>query len=126
MVKCAVGGVGPRGTSARRGRFAFGERPDRRDLHSFPTRRSSDLPAVARGEEPAALLVHDQAGWECVEDRKSTRLNSSHRCTSYAVFCLKKKSYSPHPRRWCAASACCWSSASTSPSRTRCPGGSPR
>src|SRR5438094_2209865 len=25
------------------------------------------------------------------EDRKSTRLNSSHRTTSYAVFCLKKK-----------------------------------
>src|SRR5437867_7409473 len=25
-------------------------------------------------------------------DRKSTRLNSSHRTTSYAVFCLKKKS----------------------------------
>src|SRR5437879_9523772 len=25
------------------------------------------------------------------EDRKSTRLNSSHRCISYAVFCLKKK-----------------------------------
>src|ERR1017187_4187982 len=25
-------------------------------------------------------------------DRKSTRLNSSHRCISYAVFCLKKKS----------------------------------
>src|SRR5437879_7371770 len=25
------------------------------------------------------------------EDRKSTRLNSSHRCNSYAVFCLKKK-----------------------------------
>src|SRR5437879_10614607 len=24
------------------------------------------------------------------EDRKSTRLNSSHRCISYAVFCLKK------------------------------------
>src|SRR5437762_6680725 len=24
-------------------------------------------------------------------DRKSTRLNSSHRCKSYAVFCLKKK-----------------------------------
>src|SRR5437764_11125818 len=28
-----------------------------------------------------------------VEDRKSTRLNSSHRCISYAVFCLKKKMY---------------------------------
>src|SRR5437762_7761724 len=26
-------------------------------------------------------------------DRKSTRLNSSHRCISYAVFCLKKKRY---------------------------------
>src|SRR3712207_8921703 len=26
-----------------------------------------------------------------VEDRKSTRLNSSHANTSYAVFCLKKK-----------------------------------
>src|SRR5207249_11102457 len=28
---------------------------------------------------------------ECAEDRKSTRLNSSHVSTSYAVFCLKKK-----------------------------------
>src|SRR5437762_12982663 len=26
-----------------------------------------------------------------IQDRKSTRLNSSHRCISYAVFCLKKK-----------------------------------
>src|SRR5437879_7157815 len=28
---------------------------------------------------------------DAAEDRKSTRLNSSHRCISYAVFCLKKK-----------------------------------
>src|SRR3712207_8601759 len=28
-----------------------------------------------------------------VEDRKSTRLNSSHANISYAVFCLKKKNY---------------------------------
>src|SRR3712207_7553865 len=28
---------------------------------------------------------------EVVEDRKSTRLNSSHANISYAVFCLKKK-----------------------------------
>src|SRR5437764_3764106 len=28
---------------------------------------------------------------EILLDRKSTRLNSSHRCISYAVFCLKKK-----------------------------------
>src|SRR2546422_4909673 len=27
----------------------------------------------------------------CLEDRKSTRLNSSHGYISYAVFCLKKK-----------------------------------
>src|SRR5207248_5084975 len=30
------------------------------------------------------------------EDRKSTRLNSSHRTISYAVFCLKKKKKSKH------------------------------
>src|SRR5437879_9952513 len=34
--------------------------------------------------EPAALTKFRR-------DRKSTRLNSSHRCISYAVFCLKKK-----------------------------------
>src|SRR5690554_7679516 len=33
-------------------------------------------------------VVHDDKG---VEDRKSTRLNSSHVRISYAVFCLKKK-----------------------------------
>src|SRR5256886_11611793 len=32
--------------------------------------------------------------WELLrEDRKSTRLNSSHSQISYAVFCLKKKKY---------------------------------
>src|SRR3712207_8962218 len=31
---------------------------------------------------------------ELAEDRKSTRLNSSHANISYAVFCLKKKKYS--------------------------------
>src|ERR1017187_6019633 len=30
-------------------------------------------------------------GFASYIDRKSTRLNSSHRCISYAVFCLKKK-----------------------------------
>src|SRR5437867_5594458 len=30
-------------------------------------------------------------------DRKSTRLNSSHRTISYAVFCLKKKTDEPTP-----------------------------
>src|SRR3712207_7553043 len=31
-------------------------------------------------------------------DRKSTRLNSSHANISYAVFCLKKKTDTPHLR----------------------------
>src|SRR5690348_17683831 len=30
------------------------------------------------------------------QDRKSTRLNSSHPSTSYAVFCLKKKKTKPY------------------------------
>src|SRR5437764_10631801 len=32
-----------------------------------------------------------EAAFRKMRDRKSTRLNSSHRCISYAVFCLKKK-----------------------------------
>src|SRR5438094_8648643 len=34
---------------------------------------------------------HDEVEIEGIGDRKSTRLNSSHRTISYAVFCLKKK-----------------------------------
>src|SRR5690625_6953434 len=81
-------------------------------LHSFPTRRSSDLPppagtnppgggSAATGLRYVSLAVGNlaevvaavrQAGCEVqVEDRKSTRLNSSHVAISYAVFCLKKK-----------------------------------
>src|SRR5256885_5536671 len=33
-----------------------------------------------------------------VQDRKSTRLNSSHLVISYAVFCLKKKTNSVRPQ----------------------------
>src|SRR5437762_10385813 len=84
-------------------------------LHSFPTRRSSDLsmasarmalamrscsaraagngrPAVAEAvARDDIALVYETKMDSCGRDRKSTRLNSSHRCTSYAVFCLKKK-----------------------------------
>src|SRR5207245_9558330 len=67
-----------------------------RDLHSFPTRRSSDLVGVyvpAGDGKALADTLTDLAGKpELVrEDRKSTRLNSSHGSISYAVFCLKKK-----------------------------------
>src|SRR5438876_1713471 len=81
-----------------------------RDLHSFPTRRSSDLlQAEARAGSPGGG-VRSRAGKGCRRpaagpdgeasfragafsrlDRKSTRLNSSHPSISYAVFCLKKK-----------------------------------
>src|SRR5690625_6941428 len=97
----------------------------RPSLPSFPTRRSSDLVALAcrligrgyvphqlsksvparvcrdqlpepRADAVAALRwVDHEIAKQCVvgigRDRKSTRLNSSHVATSYAVFCLKKK-----------------------------------
>src|SRR5437764_7337250 len=36
-------------------------------------------------------LKNKDSLFTAIQDRKSTRLNSSHRCISYAVFCLKKK-----------------------------------
>src|SRR5258708_9358429 len=41
--------------------------------------------------EARDLEVGRQRDLQHVEDRKSTRLNSSHQIISYAVFCLKKK-----------------------------------
>src|SRR5207248_8818864 len=95
------------------------------DPHSFPTRRSSDLPAdpmprLANGTPNLGRVAGEKGIWgvpwirnmalridntdaisdlprsggdaaEIRRDRKSTRLNSSHRTISYAVFCLKKK-----------------------------------
>src|SRR5689334_24713259 len=43
------------------------------------------------------VVAHEQdAGPRLAEDRKSTRLNSSHSSISYAVFCLKKKIHWHH------------------------------
>src|SRR5207245_10533667 len=73
------------------------------DLHSFPTRRSSDLTRAAARRELFDYLEpfyngrrrHSALGYlsprAFEQDRKSTRLNSSHGSISYAVFCLKKK-----------------------------------
>src|SRR5438105_12885249 len=47
-------------------------------------------PWQARRESNPQPAVLETAGWG-FEDRKSTRLNSSHEWISYAVFCLKKK-----------------------------------
>src|SRR5690625_5525432 len=84
------------------------------NLHTFPTRRSSDLRSTGRinnkrngNVQPRLFFPKTnesikQKGEEMKEkivkkngirllDRKSTRLNSSHVAISYAVFCLKKK-----------------------------------
>src|SRR5690606_40151190 len=89
------------------------------DLHSFPTRRSSDLEAGFKGrsklagstwqsyygsyayrsdsipEQSSQTQELNRTGLDRSAslrlDRKSTRLNSSHVKTSYAVFCLKNK-----------------------------------
>src|SRR3712207_8334833 len=78
---------------------------DHRDLHSCPTRRSSDLHALDAHAAQARIVVDEAHGVEAqrraaqqlaqqqpaavARDRKSTRLNSSHANISYAVFCLK-------------------------------------
>src|SRR5690348_17795813 len=61
------------------------------DLHSFPTRRSSDLLLLLGRRLPPAPADRERGHALEVGDRKSTRLNSSHPSISYAVFCLKKK-----------------------------------
>src|SRR5690606_41034466 len=87
---------------------------------AFPTRRSSDLrqgahrdldheeevlaeamtlwplagtdaPDLLTGTDTAHFTEHVLDALAALEDRKSTRLNSSHVKSSYAVFCLKKK-----------------------------------
>src|SRR5699024_11501201 len=52
------------------------------------------------GEPMAEELAEEEPEPEEQQDRKSTRLNSSHVSISYAVFCLKKKknSHQVHPR----------------------------
>src|SRR3712207_8692669 len=58
-----------------------------------------ELPFIAVTERAFTQLVSEQyaalrrsiAAIERLQDRKSTRLNSSHANISYAVFCLKKK-----------------------------------
>src|SRR3712207_8764889 len=49
------------------------------------------LRPLRRGDQRGAAL--GQPPDAAPEDRKSTRLNSSHANISYAVFCLKKKKY---------------------------------
>src|SRR3712207_7546098 len=89
-------------------------RPPRSTLFPYTTlfrslagrhhRREGDAPRTARREEAARSSVGGgpagavgaaararPGGGRLRQDRKSTRLNSSHANISYAVFCLKKK-----------------------------------
>src|SRR2546427_7383513 len=64
--------------------------PDRRHVRPPRPRLPGDREAEALVEiqRPPQIARDDDP---VVEDRKSTRLNSSHSQISYAVFCLKKK-----------------------------------
>src|SRR5256885_3875130 len=65
-------------------------RPPRSTLFSYTTLFRSLAAGLPLG---ALLTTHRVASGmhPGMQDRKSTRLNSSHRVISYAVFCLKKK-----------------------------------
>src|SRR2546430_12776265 len=61
------------------------QRQAARPLEDDPVEQAVVRPGVCRHWEGAGV------GMEVEQDRKSTRLNSSHSQISYAVFCLKKK-----------------------------------
>src|SRR5437763_15961419 len=68
--------------------------PPRSTLFPYTTLfRSGGVPSltVDTGHGKPDVSVRQWGEEPDAEDRKSTRLNSSHRCISYAVFCLKKK-----------------------------------
>src|SRR5205814_5074555 len=62
-----------------------------------PLREAQRIPDPAsradrtRDQRPAGNHARPGAGVQVPQDRKSTRLNSSHLGNSYAVFCLNKK-----------------------------------
>src|SRR2546430_7301823 len=92
--------------------FLMIRRPPRSTLFPYTTLFRSSLAKTTGGEvtgsrgAPQLTLVSILAGSESttilrttegsLQDRKSTRLNSSHSQISYAVFCLKKKNKVDH------------------------------
>src|SRR2546429_5841205 len=83
-------------------------RPPRSTLFPYTTLFRS-FKAVQDGKQVAIVVpttVLAQQHYETfAEDRKSTRLNSSHGYISYAVFCLKKKKSSAPHRSTCGQPA---------------------
>src|SRR5438094_4948395 len=81
-------------SSQQRSRFATSLQAEARKLEEEkPETSSSATGALHRGwiNLKSAITGGDEHA-----DRKSTRLNSSHRTISYAVFCLKKKTTCIH------------------------------
>src|SRR5437899_8205984 len=58
---------------------------------SLAVERSGDGQHLAHSRASTRPFIADHDYVSGLEDRKSTRLNSSHLGISYAVFCLKKK-----------------------------------
>src|SRR6266568_5910707 len=75
--------------------FLMIRRPPRSTLFPYTTLFPSAPGGPVLNDELALLDATAQAelvrAGQVSADRKSTRLNSSHSSTSYAVFCLKKK-----------------------------------
>src|SRR6266496_6004590 len=74
--------------------FLMIRRPPRSTLFPYTTLFRSGPPAwreLAHRLPAGDLDRHGRARHKLGQDRKSTRLNSSHVEISYAVFCLKKK-----------------------------------
>src|SRR5205807_8065368 len=76
--------LGPGATNSLNGRSRYSPRTHRKPLGTF----AGVFPSCATSPRKTSFSVTS-----CFknEDRKSTRLNSSHLVISYAVFCLKKK-----------------------------------
>src|SRR5690349_22888685 len=72
--------------------FLMIRRPPRSTLFPYTTLfRSLEPQWEALFETRSHGFRPGRGCWDALEDRKSTRLNSSHVEISYAVFCLKKK-----------------------------------
>src|SRR6202041_2219278 len=73
--------------------FLMIRRPPRSTLFPYTTLFRSPPPRPGRGACPRSTPRARRPSKR--QDRKSTRLNSSHPSISYAVFCLKKKASAP-------------------------------
>src|SRR5258708_18431715 len=84
-----LGGDGARGRTAHGQRTGSGS--DWTNHHRLWNRSAEETPHSENSECRGNLVPGLFGAEKPWQDRKSTRLNSSHQIISYAVFCLKKK-----------------------------------